>query len=248
MKINMKCQLSKAKEIHLKQFFFGFVLVAFLEQVSLFQYQLIEVDPTLPWDPWMVRWSELMHRIMGGQQMSYKPTFFSWLLRQLIVVEDWPYNGTDFSRDPKMPLPEGEDFDDGGKNKKKMMFFYCFLKYVFMTLQFYECRCWTTMPCWDVLNFQVCHLAVWCHSLSRGKRQRGGDYTEHRGFDPWDPRVCSNGWCPMPIPEAYDAGVKLDSPTADSHNPSSYILSWASCHLVHRSDIPYISGLRATGV
>lgn len=52
-----------------------------------------------------------MPRIAGEQQMSYKPAFFSWLRRQLIVVEDWPYSGTDFRGDPDMPLPEGEDYD-----------------------------------------------------------------------------------------------------------------------------------------
>jgi len=55
-----------------------------------------------------------MPMIIGGEHMSYKPAFFSWLRRQLIIVEDWPYNGTDFCRDLDMLLPEGEDYDDGG--------------------------------------------------------------------------------------------------------------------------------------
>ena len=59
-------------------------------------------------------------------------------------MEDWPYNGTDFHEDLDMPLLEGEDFDDGGKNKQFFIFdvFTIFETYVFMTLRFYECRCW----------------------------------------------------------------------------------------------------------
>lgn len=49
VKINMKHQLSKSKVGHLKQFFFGSVLMTFfLEWVMLFQYQLTEVDPSMP--------------------------------------------------------------------------------------------------------------------------------------------------------------------------------------------------------
>ena len=43
--------------------------------------------------------------------MSWRPEFFGWLRRQLIVVEDWPYAGTDFTVDPDLPLPEGDDWD-----------------------------------------------------------------------------------------------------------------------------------------
>jgi len=44
--------------------------------------------------------------------MSFGPEFFGWLRRQLIVVEDWPYAGTDFTGDPDLSLPEGEDWDE----------------------------------------------------------------------------------------------------------------------------------------
>ena len=83
--------------------------------MPLFQYQLIEVDPPAPRDLWMARWCHLMPRITGGQKMSYRPTFFSWLRQQKIIMEDWPYNSTNFHGDPDMPLPDGEEFDDEGK-------------------------------------------------------------------------------------------------------------------------------------
>ena len=44
--------------------------------------------------------------------MSWRPEFFGWLRCQLIVVEDWPYAGTDFTGDPDLLLPEGEDWDE----------------------------------------------------------------------------------------------------------------------------------------
>ena len=44
--------------------------------------------------------------------MSWRPEFFVWLQRQLIVVEDWPYVGIDFTGDPDLPLLEGEDWDE----------------------------------------------------------------------------------------------------------------------------------------
>ena len=44
--------------------------------------------------------------------MSWRLEFFGWLRRQLIVVGDWPYVETDFTGDPDLPLPEGEDWDE----------------------------------------------------------------------------------------------------------------------------------------
>jgi len=60
----------------------------------------------------MARWAVLMPGGGGGQQMSWKPMFFIWLCHQLIIVEDWTYAGTNFTRDLDLPLPEGEDWDE----------------------------------------------------------------------------------------------------------------------------------------
>jgi len=66
-----------------------------------------------------------MPRGGGGQQMSWRPEFFGWLCRQLIVVEDWPYAGTDFTGDLDLPLPKGEEWDE----EPSMISFYflCFM-------------------------------------------------------------------------------------------------------------------------
>ena len=61
----------------------------------------------------MACWAALMPRAGGGQHMPWRPEFFGWLRRQLIVVEYWPYAGTDFTGDPDLPLPEGDNWDEG---------------------------------------------------------------------------------------------------------------------------------------
>ena len=62
--------------------------------------------------------------------MSWRPEFFGWLRRQLIVVEDWPYAGTDFTGDPDLPLPEGEDWDE----ELGMILFLIFFIYDFLVI------------------------------------------------------------------------------------------------------------------
>lgn len=47
--------------------------------------------------------------------MSWGVYFREWLERQTVFVEDWPYTGMDFRGDPDMPLPAGEQWDDGGE-------------------------------------------------------------------------------------------------------------------------------------
>ena len=119
MKMNIKRQLSKAKVGNLKKFLFGSILVTFfVEQVPLFQFQLTKVDPHIPRDLHMAFWSHLMPRITGGQHISYQPAFFSSLWWQNIIMEEWPYSGTDFHGDLGIPLPNGEDFNDEGKKIK----------------------------------------------------------------------------------------------------------------------------------
>ena len=44
--------------------------------------------------------------------MSWRPKFFEWLHRQLIVVEDFPDYNMDFTGDVDLPLPKGEDWDE----------------------------------------------------------------------------------------------------------------------------------------
>ena len=75
----------------------------------------------------MARWEALMPIAGGGQKTSWQLEFFGWLRRQLIVVEDWPYAGTDFTGDPNLSLLEGEYWDEElGKNIFHFMSFMIF--------------------------------------------------------------------------------------------------------------------------
>ena len=89
MTINMKHQLTKFKKGKLKQFGYGSILVSFfLERLPIFQRQEVIVPTPPAREPRMARWAALMPRAGGGQQMSWRPEFFNWLHRQLIVLEE----------------------------------------------------------------------------------------------------------------------------------------------------------------
>ena len=103
---NIKRQLTRCKQVKLRQFGYGSILVSFiLERLPIFQGQGAIVAEPIPREPRMTRWAALMPRSGGGQQMSWRPEFFGCLWRQLIVVEDWPYAGTDFTADLDLLLP-----------------------------------------------------------------------------------------------------------------------------------------------
>ena len=44
--------------------------------------------------------------------MSWIPELFDWLHRQLFVMDDQPYYGTDFTDDQELQIPKGEDWDE----------------------------------------------------------------------------------------------------------------------------------------
>jgi hypothetical protein len=52
----------------------------------------------------------LMSRQGGGSTIeAFDDTFFDWWARQIPMIEDYPYIGINFSRDPDMPIPPGEE-------------------------------------------------------------------------------------------------------------------------------------------
>jgi hypothetical protein len=40
---------------------------------------------------------------------AFNDTFFYWWARQIQAIEDYPYFGINFSRDPVMPVPPGDE-------------------------------------------------------------------------------------------------------------------------------------------
>ena len=121
----------------MKQFGYGSILVSFiLERLPIFQGQGAIVAEPIPREPRMARWAALMPRAGGGQHMSWRLEFFGWLRRQLIVVEDWPYAGTDFTSDPDLPLPEGDDWDQELGMISSLFMFYDFFFFLGNTCPF----------------------------------------------------------------------------------------------------------------
>jgi hypothetical protein len=40
---------------------------------------------------------------------AFDDKFFNWWARQILAIEDYPYDGINFSRDPDMPVPPREE-------------------------------------------------------------------------------------------------------------------------------------------
>jgi hypothetical protein len=63
---------------------------------------------------------------------AFNDDFFAWLSRQIPAIEDYPYTGIDFSRDPVIPVPPGEERGEMGKSPPVLFFFVCICNfYVF---------------------------------------------------------------------------------------------------------------------
>ena len=60
------------------------------------------------WDPHMVRWVQVMaHTRVGRGRVKFGDMFFKWLQDQMLMVKDYAYANTNFTRDPNIPLPPG---------------------------------------------------------------------------------------------------------------------------------------------
>jgi hypothetical protein len=55
-------------------------------------------------------WEVFLPRQGGGKtNESIYDDLFAWLSRHIPVIEDYPYAGIDFSRDPEIAIPPGEE-------------------------------------------------------------------------------------------------------------------------------------------
>ena len=54
----------------------------------------------------------------GRGKLKFGDPFFQWLRDQLLMVEDYAYEGIDFSGDPNLPLPPSGEWGDIGKKQK----------------------------------------------------------------------------------------------------------------------------------
>ena len=51
----------------------------------------------------------------GRTIKDFDDKIFSWWVRQIPIIEDYPYVMIDFSRDPEIPVPPGEERGEMGK-------------------------------------------------------------------------------------------------------------------------------------
>jgi hypothetical protein len=54
-------------------------------------------------------------RVVEGPMSPLMMTFLLGCRGQIPVIEDYPYAGIDFSRDPEIPVPPGEERGEMGK-------------------------------------------------------------------------------------------------------------------------------------
>jgi hypothetical protein len=105
-----------------RNFGFGTILCAFFfERVpSLSPRETVRGH--IASSPAVNRWVVLLPRQGGGRTIeAFDDKFFDWWSRQILVIEDYPYAGIDFSRDPDMGVPPGVVRGELG-----MLFFFFF--------------------------------------------------------------------------------------------------------------------------
>ena len=78
----------------------------------------------------MLRWVQVMARTGAGRgRVKFGDLFFRWLRDQILMNEDYAYVGTEFTRDPNLPLPPSGQWGDIDEKKETLKWMKCF--YVF---------------------------------------------------------------------------------------------------------------------
>jgi hypothetical protein len=67
-------------------------------------------------EPCLLRWSVVIQHLGGGCILyAHDDDFFKWWERQIITIDDYPYEGIKFSHDPDMHVPPGGVLGEIGK-------------------------------------------------------------------------------------------------------------------------------------
>jgi hypothetical protein len=113
----MKRQLTDCRQWTHRNFRFGTIMcLFFFERVSCFSPRVL-VRGHLAMFFAVCRWAVLLPQQGGGRTVeSFDDEFFAWLSRQIPAIEDYPYAGIEFSRDPEIPVPPGEERGEMGKS------------------------------------------------------------------------------------------------------------------------------------
>jgi hypothetical protein len=114
---SMTGQLTACRQWTQRNFQFGTILCSFFfERVPCFSPRLT-VRGHMATFPAVCRWAALLPRQGGGRTTeAFNDDFFAWLSWQIPTIEDYPYTGIDFSRDPAIPVPPGEERGEMGKS------------------------------------------------------------------------------------------------------------------------------------
>ena len=93
----LKSKIKKLKRGRLKYFGYGVVVVSFILQRVPHMRPQVTITKLDPEDPRMLAWVTAMPRLGGGgPKVTYSSRFFHWLRNQLLMVEDYAYEGADF--------------------------------------------------------------------------------------------------------------------------------------------------------
>ena len=112
--------------------------------------------------PRMLKWVLVMAcHGGGGSKIVYGSVFFRWLRNQLLMIEDYAYEGENFYDDLELPLPEGEDWDDRGKKDDIVHVFNFLILFLFLSCNAEMCendlcKHWTFSSSWSITYRDAC--------------------------------------------------------------------------------------------
>ena len=114
-----KDQLTKCWQGELKQFGYGSILACFFfDWIPRLRTQVVFIELRAR-DPSMMRWVRIMARTRVGRgKVKFGGPFFRWLNDQILMIEDYTYEGTNFRGDPDLLLPPSAQWGDIGKKQK----------------------------------------------------------------------------------------------------------------------------------
>jgi hypothetical protein len=69
---------------------------------------------------------------------AFNDDFFAWFSWQIPAIEDYPYAGIDFSRDPVIPVSPGEERGEMGKSPPVLFFFFFYICNFYVFLDIYH--------------------------------------------------------------------------------------------------------------
>ena len=104
----VQAKLTGCKTCTQRDFGYGTLIVSFLlEQIPLMRPGIV-TTPLGPREPRQARWAAFLLRTREGPVCHcFDDGFFAWLNSQIIMIEDYPYAGMNFTGNPELVFPPG---------------------------------------------------------------------------------------------------------------------------------------------